>query len=96
MCTHCSDAAKKMSRLQWGQTKVVAIPVEVPEFAPQFLTETGLQAVISSDFAKLKDIFGYKAYPFGVALENGIEKSALTMFEGEEPAATLRSLGMIQ
>ena len=96
MCTHCSEAAKKMSQLQWGETKVVAVPVEVPEFSQQFLDETGLRAVISSDFAALKDVFGYKAYPFGIALDNGISKSPLTMFDGDEPAATLRKLGMVQ
>ena len=31
MCSHCSDAAK-MSQLQWDSTRVVAVPVEVPEF----------------------------------------------------------------
>jgi uncharacterized membrane protein YphA (DoxX/SURF4 family) len=95
-CTHCSDTAKRMSHFDWGQTKVVAIPVEMPQFAGQFLQETGLQAVVSSDFAKLKDIFGYKAYPFGVALENGRERAALTLFQGEDLATTLRKLGMVR
>jgi uncharacterized membrane protein YphA (DoxX/SURF4 family) len=95
MCSHCADAAKRMSQLHWGDTKVVAVPVEVPDFARQFLDETGLKAVISSDFASLKDIFGYKAYPFGVALENGMSKGPLTMFDGEEPAGTLRKMGMV-
>jgi len=96
MCSHCSDAAKRMSQLQWGDTKVVGVPVEVPEFSQQFLAETGLRGVITSDFAALKDVFGYKAYPFGVALENGYSKGPLTMFDGDEPAATLRKLGMVR
>ena len=52
--------------------------------------------MITSDFATLKDIFGYKAYPFGVPLENGFSKGPLTMFDGSEPAATLRKLRMVQ
>jgi len=92
-CMHCFDAAKRMSQLHWGDTKIVAVPVEQPQWAPGFLKETGLQAVISSEFNKLAPIFSYSAYPFGVALENGREKAPLTKFEAEEPAATLKQLG---
>jgi hypothetical protein len=95
-CMHCYDAAKRMSQLSWGDTKLVAIPVEQPQFASGFLTETGLHAVVSSDFAKLAPIFSYTAYPFGVALENGREKAALTKFEADEPTASLRQLGFVK
>ena len=95
-CTHCLDAAKRMSQYHWGDTKVVGIPVEQKQFAPQFLTETGLQAGISPDFDQLKSTFGYTAYPFGVALENGREKAAITRFEGNEPEATLKQLGLVK
>jgi uncharacterized membrane protein YphA (DoxX/SURF4 family) len=96
MCPHCADAARRMSQLHWGDTKIVGVPVEVPQFAPQFLQETGLHAVLASDFSTLGPLFSYKAYPFGVALENGREKTALTQFEGAEPEATLKSLGFAQ
>lgn len=94
-CTHCFDAAKAMSQLRWGQTKVIAIPVDMPEFAGQFLAQSGLQAVVSPDFDRLKNIFGYTSYPFGVALENGREKAPVMHFEKPEPAATLKRLGFI-
>jgi uncharacterized membrane protein YphA (DoxX/SURF4 family) len=94
-CMHCFDAAKRMSQLHWGDTRVVAVPVEQPQYANGFLKETGLQAVVSSEFTKLAPIFSYSAYPFGVALENGREKAPLTQFEGEEPAATLKKLGLV-
>ncbi len=95
-CMHCFDAAKRMSQLSWGETKVVAVPVEQPQFSAAFLNETGLKAVVTSDFQKLKDVFAYKTYPFGVALENGHEKAPLTRFEGEEPGSTLKQLGLVE
>src|ERR1051326_259402 len=73
-CSHCMDAAKRMSQLQWGETRVIAVPVEFAQFSEQFLKETGLHAGVSSDFEKLKTVFGYTAYPFGVALENRSEE----------------------
>jgi hypothetical protein len=93
---HCFDAAKRMSQMNWGDTKVVAVPVELPQYAPGFLKETGLRAVVSSEFEKLAPIFSYTSYPFGVALENGREKAPLTKFEDEEPAATLKQLGFVK
>ena len=55
-CMHCMDAAKRMSRLDWSGTEVVAIPVEQPQFSAQFLAETGLHALVSTDFATLRQI----------------------------------------
>ncbi|HKE26695.1 MAG TPA: MauE/DoxX family redox-associated membrane protein [Bryobacteraceae bacterium] len=95
-CMHCFDAARAMSQLHWGGTTVVAIPVEMPQFSGQFLEETGLRAVVSSDFDKLKNIFGYTAYPFGVAVENGRERAPVMQFENAEPGATLKRLGFVQ
>jgi hypothetical protein len=90
---HCFDAAKRMAQLHWGDTRVVAVPVEQPQYAPQFLSDTGLNAVISTDFDRLKQVFQYSSYPFGVTVENGHETAAITRFDDDEPAATLRRLG---
>jgi uncharacterized membrane protein len=96
-CEHCFKAAQKMSKLNWGTTKVVAVPVSTPRFAPMFLKETGLKADLSSDFDKLKAAFPYPATPAAVALEFGREKAMLTQFESEtEPVATLRGLGFVK
>jgi uncharacterized membrane protein YphA (DoxX/SURF4 family) len=94
-CTHCQDAAKQMAQFHWNDTTVVAIPVDVPQYAPQFLAETGLKAVVCSDFDRLKSAFGYAGYPFGVAIENGRERAPLKSFENSEPAATLKQIGFI-
>jgi uncharacterized membrane protein YphA (DoxX/SURF4 family) len=95
MCMHCFDAAKKMSELNWTSTKVIAVPVEQDQFASQFLKDTGLKAMVTTDFKTLGPTFSYTAYPFGVALENGREKAALTKFEGDEPTASLKKLGFV-
>lgn len=95
-CMHCFEVSKRMAQFQWGATKVVAIPVEQPQYAGQFLQMTGLSAVVTQDFELLKKVFGYTTYPYGVALQNGREKTSLTKFDGPEPAATLRKLGFVQ
>ena len=94
-CRHCIDAAKSMSQLDWGDTRVVAIPVEEPQYSAQFLQMTGLKAGVSKDFAELKQVFSFSGYPSGVALLNGRQKALLTQFDGSEPAAKLKQLGFI-
>ncbi|SPE27869.1 DoxX family protein (fragment) [Candidatus Sulfopaludibacter sp. SbA3] len=96
LCTHCLDSAKRMSAYQWGSTRIVVIPVEQAIYADAFLKEAGLKALVTSDFDKLKQVFGYTAYPFAVAVENGREKAAITRFENDEPRTTLKQLGFIQ
>ena len=81
---------------RWGDTRVVATPVELPQFASQFLSETGLRAIVTSDFAKLKTALGYTAYPFGAVLVDGRERAAITKFDGDEPESTLRRLGLAE
>ncbi|HUI58101.1 MAG TPA: MauE/DoxX family redox-associated membrane protein [Bryobacteraceae bacterium] len=95
MCAHCFDAARRMAQYRWGDTKVVAVPVEQPQYAAQFLLETGLSAAISNDFGELKQALGYTGYPFGVALQNGRERASLIKFEDQEPGVTLKQLGFI-
>ena len=92
-CMHCFEAARRMSQLHWGASRVVAVPVAEPQYAAQFLADTGLAVPATSDFATLKQVFGYTTYPWGVALENGRQKAALTKFDGAEPVATLKGLG---
>jgi hypothetical protein len=92
-CLHCLDAGKRMAKLDWGDTKLVSVPVEQPQFAAHFMKSTGLPGVVSADTAKLREVFKFTSTPAGVALENGHQVAALTMFDGDEPAATLRKLG---
>jgi uncharacterized membrane protein YphA (DoxX/SURF4 family) len=94
-CLHCLDAAKRMSKLDWGDTRIVAVPINVPQFAQGFLEDTHLKAVVSNDLPQLKKIFPFVSAPAGVALVNGREKMALTQFEDPEPADTLKKIGFI-
>jgi uncharacterized membrane protein YphA (DoxX/SURF4 family) len=95
-CTHCFDVSKRMAQLHWGATRVVAIPVELPEYAAQFMQTTGLNGAVTEDFDRLKKVFGFTSYPYGVALQNGRRKASLTKFDEPEPAATLRKLGFVE
>ena len=94
-CMHCFDAAKRMSKMNWGDTKVIGVPVEQQQFAGQFLQDTGLKAGISNDLEVLKKTFPFVNAPAAVALVNGRAKAMITQFEGNEPEATLKKLGFI-
>jgi hypothetical protein len=94
-CLHCLDAGKRMAKLNWGDTKLVAVPIEQPRFAPGFMQDTGLKGVVSPDIQVLKKVFPFVSAPAGVALVNGRQKMALTQFEGDEPAATLKKLEFV-
>jgi hypothetical protein len=50
---------------------------------------------ITTDLGKLREVFPYAGVPAGVAIENGRQKAALAKFDGEEPAASLKQLGLI-
>jgi uncharacterized membrane protein YphA (DoxX/SURF4 family) len=95
-CLHCVDAAKAMAKLNWNDTRVVAVPINVPQFAQEFLHDTGLKAVISTDMERLRKIFPFVSAPAGVALVDGREKMALTQFEDNQPADSLRKIGFIK
>jgi uncharacterized membrane protein YphA (DoxX/SURF4 family) len=95
-CMHCFESAQRMSKLHWGDTRVVGVPISQPQFAGQFMQDTGFSMAISTDRDKLKAVFPYAGVPAGVALENGRQKAALVKFDGAEPAASLKQLGLIQ
>ncbi len=97
-CMHCDAAARRMSKLNWKDTKVVSIPVQDPQFAKAFLRDTGLKAGTSNDLDLLRGTFKFVDAPYGVALERGHQKAAIAAaaFEDPEPAATLRRLGYVE
>ena len=95
-CLHCLDAAKRMAKMDFGDVRIVAVPINVPQFAQGFLDDTHLKAVLSTDLMPLKKVFPFVSAPAGVALVNGHEKQALTQFEDPEPADTLRKIGFIR
>jgi uncharacterized membrane protein YphA (DoxX/SURF4 family) len=95
-CMHCDMAAKKMSKYNWGATRVIALPTGMTQYAAAFLRDTGLQAGTSMQFDELKKVFPFGDPPHGVALEHGRQKGGVSRWEDGEPETTLRSLGMIE
>ncbi len=95
-CMHCDAAAKRMSKLSWKDTKVIAIPTRQQQFAADFLKSTKLSAATSNDVKLLRETFKFVDPPYGVALENGHQKAAVANFEESEPARTLKSIGYVE
>src|SRR5258708_6314843 len=95
-CMHCDAAARRMAKLNWKNTQVIAIPTHDPQFAASFLRDTGLRAATSNDVATLRNIFKFVDPPYGVALEHGRQKAAIVSFEENEPAETLRKIGFVE
>jgi len=95
-CMHCFQAAKQMTGYKWKDVKVVAIPTRVQQFAGQFLKDTGLSADVTLDQEALRAVFKFKDPPYGVALENGIQRVAFIHFDEQEPRKGLRTHGFIE
>ena len=94
-CLHCLDAARKMSRMNWGDTKVVVVPSRVPQYAHDFLHDAKLSAGVSNDLETLKKAFPYVSTPAAVAIEDGHEKAKIAQFGDVEPEATLKKIRFI-
>lgn len=97
-CMHCDAAARFMSKLNWSDTKVVAIPVLNPQWAGQFLHDTGLKASTSLELDKLRKSFKFVDAPFGVALVNGRVKETFgqSAFYPPLPEPDLKKLGFVK
>ncbi len=95
-CMHCDAAARRMSKLKWKDTKVIAIDTRMPQFAADFLRDTGLRAGASHDGKVLREVFKFIDPPYGVALQNGHQRAAIVNFEESEPAKTLRQTGFVE
>jgi len=97
MCMHCNNAAKFMSGFDWGDTRVIAIPTTMPQWAEGFLHDNGLKAGTSLELEKLRKTFKFVDPPYGVALVNGHQKASFGQMDFEPPApkAALQKLGFI-
>lgn len=95
-CLHCDAAARRMAKLGWKDTQVIAIPTRVQQFAADFLKDTGLHAKTSLDVQPLRAVFKFIDPPYGVALESGRQKAAIMNFDESEPAKTLRQIGFVE
>lgn len=95
-CMHCDEAARRMSGWKFRDAKVVGVPTRVPQFAAEFMKSTKLNAPNSPDLKPLRDLFPFVDPPFGVAIENGRQKTAYPIFDKEAPEKQLRELGWIE
>jgi uncharacterized membrane protein YphA (DoxX/SURF4 family) len=97
-CMHCDAASRFMSTLNWGDTRIVAIPTVNPQWAASFLHDTKLKASTSRDLAKLKQAFPFVDPPFAVALEEGRVKETFGQAQFYEPlpAPDLKKLGFVK
>ena len=97
-CSHCVDAAKFMSTLNWGDTKVVGIPTHDPQFAKDFMDDTRFHVKTSFEIDKLRKAFPFLDPPFGVALVDGQVKQtfAQAQFNAPSPGPDLKKLGFAQ
>jgi uncharacterized membrane protein YphA (DoxX/SURF4 family) len=97
-CLHCDAAAKFMSKLNWGDTRIVAIPTVNQQWAASFLHDTGLKASTSLETEKLRKAFQFVDPPFGVALENGRVKDTFgqAQFNAPSPEPDLKKLGFVK
>jgi hypothetical protein len=97
-CMHCDAAARFMSKLNWGDTKIVTIPTVNPQWAAAFLHDTGLKAATSLELDKLKKAFPFVDPPYGVALMDGQIKETFTQaqFNAPLPQPDLLKLGFVK
>jgi uncharacterized membrane protein YphA (DoxX/SURF4 family) len=97
-CTHCIGAARFMSKLKWGDTKIISIPTHDPQFAPDFLGDTHFKAGTSTETARLRKVFTFVDPPFGVALDDGQVKETFSQSQFNEPLPQpeLKRLGFVQ
>jgi uncharacterized membrane protein YphA (DoxX/SURF4 family) len=96
-CSHCNAAAKTMSKYTWkSDVQIVGVPTRVPQFAKDFMDDNKFKGVISLDLQPLKAAFPFGDPPYGVFVENGRQVGSVPRYEeGNEPAESLRKLGLI-
>jgi uncharacterized membrane protein YphA (DoxX/SURF4 family) len=95
-CPHCDHGARELSKLNWGETAVIGVATQQPQFGREFMESAGLNGRLSSDVQKLRETFSFVDVPFGVALENGHQQASFTHFDEHEPADSLRKLGFVR
>jgi uncharacterized membrane protein YphA (DoxX/SURF4 family) len=95
-CSHCEEAARHMSTYGWKKdVTVIGLPTNDPQWAASFLHDTKLVAKTSTDSALLRKLFVFTSPPYGVVLDRGRVKNALTHFDAPEPQPSLQQVGFV-
>jgi hypothetical protein len=97
-CSHCEKVAREMARQAWMGARVIAVPTAQPQFAGDFLRDSGLRVAVSSDADLLRARFPFTDSPYAVALVNGRRAATFNsgQLEGARYYGTLRKLGFIR
>ena len=96
-CTHCNDAARAMAAFRWRPgVKLIAIATEQPQFAQEFLRNTGLRAATCEDAGALRQAFHFVMTPYAVALDRGRVKASLSEFKQPQFESALRQAGFTE
>ncbi len=95
-CAHCDQAARWMSQYRWRNVVLISVPTAQPQFAQQFVQSTGFASRISTDAEPLRQVFRFLDPPYGVALENGRQRIAISHFDREQTERILREIGFVE
>jgi uncharacterized membrane protein YgdD (TMEM256/DUF423 family) len=94
-CSSCYAVAQKMSKRDWGTTRIVALATREQRFARGFLNDSGLRAGISPDAESLRRVFPFTDPPYAVALDRGkaVARFNSGQMEAETYYETLKRFG---
>ncbi len=96
-CTHCDAAARMLAKMQWKPAvQIIAVPIEQPQFAKDFMRDTGLRGSISNDVTTLRRAFSFVTAPYAVAVEGGHQQAVFVQFDPEATRANLKRVGFVQ
>lgn len=95
-CAHCQQVATRLGQRQWRNVRLIALPTVNPQWAREFLDEAKFRADVSSDAARLREIFKYTDPPYGVALEHGRQVAPFPFHDPAADIAALERLGWIE
>jgi uncharacterized membrane protein YphA (DoxX/SURF4 family) len=100
-CGTCYAVAKSMAPLKFhDDITVVAVPTRVPQYAAGALEAAKFKAKMSSDSAKLREVFKFDNPPYAALIERGRQSGVImpTQFDEDDPAkhiAILKQLGIV-
>jgi len=94
-CSTCFRVAQEMSKFDWCTTRIVVLPTREQRYAHAFLTDSGIQAGISSDAEALRKFFPFTDPPYAAALDRGKAIATFNSSQMESPTyyETLKRLG---
>ncbi|MEI9814960.1 MAG: MauE/DoxX family redox-associated membrane protein [Acidobacteriota bacterium] len=101
-CGTCFAVGESMAKEKWkSDITVIGLPTTTPEAAPGYLRDSKLQAKLSPDSNKLRELWKFDAPPYLVLLENGRQIGGIQHHEFDEEhldkhIALLRKMNVIE